>query len=469
MQVLATKLVAPRPPPAMVSRPRLCQLLSRSALRPLTLVSAPAGWGKTSLLSEWIDSGAYPGRIVVAGAGGGGWRPSTVLGRRDRRAPRSLGRTSRVWLVRSGATIDAFLTSLMNALDASPDPLVLVLDDLQDAASPELVADLDRLVEHAPPSLRLVVSTRVDPQLRLERLRLAGRVAEVRAADLALTRDEARSLCDGAGVELNDRELDLLLERTGGWPTGVRLAAVSLQGRQDPGAFVESFAGDDRGVSGYLVSEVLSRQPPETLDFLLRTCQVDRVSGALADELTGGSAGRATLEELAARHGLVTPLDTRGDWYQYPPLLREVLRLESTRRVPDALPHLHRRAARWFAERGEALDAIRHAVAGEAWDLVAEMVGQHWLPLARAREGVLSPRVRRTHPSARCRRGRRTRVGGGRVAASRPGTRALPMSSWRPRTSSPPRCRRQGVCASRPQRQRRLSIARGCGATWTPP
>jgi LuxR family maltose regulon positive regulatory protein len=380
MQVLATKLVAPRPPLAMVRRPRLCQLLSRSAARPLTLVSAPAGWGKTSLLSEWIDSGASGGRVVWLGleAADGDrqsfWSAVSAALRVARPDLAALPRPHR-------AGLDAFITSLMNALGARPDPLVLVIDDLQDAASPELVADLDRLAEHAPPSLRLVLSTRVDPPLRLERLRLAGRVAEIRAADLALTRDEARSLCEGARVELNERELDLLLERTGGWATGVRLAALSLEGSRNPGAFVESFAGDDRGVSDYLISEVLSRQPQERLDFLLRTCHVERISGQLADELTGGSAGRATLAELAARHGLVTALDTRGEWYQYPPLLREVLRLESVRRVPDVLPRLHRRAARWFADRGEALEAIRHAVAGEAWDLVADIVGQYWLPL----------------------------------------------------------------------------------------
>jgi LuxR family transcriptional regulator, maltose regulon positive regulatory protein len=373
----------------------LCDLLSRSALRPLTLVSAPAGWGKTSLLSEWIDSGKSPGRFVWLGleeADGDRqrfWGAVTAALRVARPDLAALPRPPR-------ARLDAYITSLMNALDAGPDPVVLVLDDLQDAASPELVADLDRLAEHTPPSLRLVLSTRVDPPLRLERLRLAGRLAEVRAADLVLTTDEARSLCEGAGVELSDRELDLLLERTGGWPTGVRLALLSLEGRPDPGAFVASFAGDDRGVSDYLVSEVLSRQPRETLDFLLRTCQVDRISGGLADELTGGSAGRATLAELAAHHGLVTALDTRGEWYCYPRLLREVLRLESSRRVPDVLPQLHRRAARWFADRTEALEAIRHAVAGEAWDLVADMIGEHWLPLvARGKASSLRDYVER--------------------------------------------------------------------------
>jgi LuxR family maltose regulon positive regulatory protein len=160
--------------------------------------------------------------------------------------------------------------------------------------------------------------------------------------------------------------------------------------------FVENFAGDDRGVSDYLISEVLWSQPAETLDFLLRTCQVDRVCGELADELTGGHGGGATLAELAAHRGLIDALDTRGDWYRYPPLLREVLRLESARRVPDLVPQLHRRAARWFAERGEPLEAIRHAVDGEAWDLAADLVGQHWLPLVvRGKGSVLRAYVER--------------------------------------------------------------------------
>jgi LuxR family transcriptional regulator, maltose regulon positive regulatory protein len=395
MQVPATKLVAPALPPAMVRRSRLRDLLDRSALRPLTLVSAPAGWGKTSLLSDWIESGTPPGRVAWLGLEPAdrdlqrfwtGVATALRLARPDLAAlplPKAPG-------------LDAFVTALINALDEHPDPVVLVLDDLHDAATGGLVADLELLAEQTPASLRLVVSTRVDPPLRLERLRLAGRLGEVRAADLALTMGEARSLCEEAGVELSDSLLERLLERTGGWPTGVRLAALSLQGEQDPAAFVNGFAGDDRNVSDYLISEVLSRQPPETLDFLLRTCHVDRVSAELADELTGGSAGRATLAELATRHGLVTALDTRGDWYSYPPLLREVLRLESARRIPEALPQLHRRAGRWFAEREEPIEAIGHAVAGEAWDLVADLVGQHWLPLvARGKGSALRDYVER--------------------------------------------------------------------------
>jgi LuxR family transcriptional regulator, maltose regulon positive regulatory protein len=395
MQVPATKLVAPALPPAMVRRSRLRDLLDRSALGPLTLVSAPAGWGKTSLLSEWIESGTPPGRVAWVGleaADRERQRFWTAVAAALRIARPDL--TERPRPNRTG--LDAFVTALINELDERPDPVVLALDDLHDAASPEVVADLELLAEHAPASLRVVVSTRVDPPLRLERLRLAGRLGEVRAADLALTKEEAHSLCEQAGVELSDGVLERLLERTGGWPTGVRLAALSLQGGQHPAAFVDGFAGDDRGVSDYLISEVLSRQPQETLDFLLRTCQVERVSGELADELTGGSAGRATLAELAAHHGLIIPLDTRGVWYRYPPLLREVLRLESARRIPDALPQLHRRAARWFAERGEPLEAIRHAVAGEAWDRVADLVGQHWLPLvARGKGSALRDYVER--------------------------------------------------------------------------
>jgi LuxR family transcriptional regulator, maltose regulon positive regulatory protein len=372
--------VAPRPLRGSVARPRLRDVLSRSALRPVTLLSAPAGWGKTSLLSEWIDSGSGPGHVA--------WLGLEAADGERQRFWRAVTAALHVALPELAplahppqAGLDSFITSLMNALDEGADPVVLVLDDFQEVASAELVADLDALAEHAPPSLRVVLSTRVDPPLRLERLRLARRVGEIRAADLALTKDEARSLCAEAGVELADRELDLLLERTEGWPAGVRLAALSLEGTADSAAFLESFAGDDRGVSDYLSSEVLARQPPERLEFLLRTCQVDQVTGELADVLTGDTSGRATLAELASHHGLVDPLDTRGDWYRYPPLLWQVLRLESARLIPAVLPQLHRRAAHWFGANGQPLDAIGHAVAGEAWDLAAELVGRHWLPL----------------------------------------------------------------------------------------
>ena len=327
------------------------------------------------------------------------------------------------------------------------------------------------MAEHAPLPLRLVVSTRVDPPLRLERLRLAGRLAEVRAADLALTTDEARALCEAAAVDLNDRELDLLLERTGGWATGVRLALISLEGSPDPGAFVERFAGNDRGVSDYLVTEVLSRQPPETLEFLLRTCQVDRVSGALADELTGGSAGRATLAELAARHGLVTPLDTHGEWYSYPPLLREVLRLESARRAPDSLT-LHRRAARWFADDGRPLDAIRHAVAAEAWDLAADLIGQHWLPLvARGHASSIRDYVQRIPRHVLGADAELALAAAGLLFESgdEPPGDALLATAYELSPSLP----RLGGCGLRPRRPRRPSTAHGCEGTctvrWRPP
>ena len=380
----------------MVPRPRLHDLLRRCASGPVTLVSAPAGWGKTALLSDWAGSSFPHGRVAwlsLEAADGNRqrfWGAATAALSGARPELGSLTRPRR-------GGLDAFVTTLMNGLGGLDGrPLVLVLDDFHEAATPELVADIETLAERAPSTLRLVISTRVDPPLRLERLRLAGRLGEVRAADLALTADESRALCAAAGVELRDSDVELLVQRTGGWPTGVRLAAVSLEGREDPGAFIQNFAGDDRGVSEYLTSEVLSRQTPERLDFLLRTCQVERVSGALADALTGGTDGRATLVELASRHGLVNRLDTSGDWYTYQPLLREVLRVQAAQRIPDALPSLHRRAARWFADRSQPLDGIRHAVAGEAWDVAAEVVGQHWLPLlARGRASALRAWVER--------------------------------------------------------------------------
>ena len=358
--------------------------------RPLTLVSAPAGWGKSVLLSDWVYSGEAPGAVAFVG-----------LGAED-------SDRTRFWTSARAALAGAhpalaglpfpaeargedLAAALINSLEDLADPAVLVLDDFHEASTPELLADLDALVNCAPASLRVVVSTRVDPALRLERLRLEGRLGELRSSELAFTRADARLLCGHSGVELDEDELDLLIETTEGWPVGVRLAAVALEGMPEPREFLDRFAGDDRSVSNYLVAEVLARQPPERLEYMLRTSIVDELSPGLADALNSRSDGRATLSLLATRMGLITPLDPRGEWYRYPRLLREVLRLELPRRTPSGTLELHRRAARWYAEHGERTDAIHHAVEGKDWDLAAEIIGEHWLPLLVSGEG---PRLR---------------------------------------------------------------------------
>jgi LuxR family maltose regulon positive regulatory protein len=381
-----TKFVVPRSPTAMVLRPRLAHLLQRSANDTLTLIVAPPGSGKTALLASWIKEGRPPGAVA--------WLP---LDRED-------NERRRFWtgvvaaLRRADPTLaslavpprglSGFLPAFVNALAKRRAPLILVLDDLHEVSEPAVIADLDVLLDRAPGSFRVVASTRSDPPLRLGRLRLAGRLTEVRADELAFTLDEAGALMRALGVALAREDLERLWRRTEGWAAGLRLAAVSLQGQPDPHDFVTGFAGDDRAVSDYLLTEVVAREPPESLGFLLRTSIVERVNGELADALTGSPGGDRQLDELMRRNGLVAALDAHGSWYRYHPLLADVLRIELARRMPDEVSELHRRAARWNDERGHALDALRHSVAAGDWGLASEIVGEHWLSLVMRGQGA---------------------------------------------------------------------------------
>ncbi len=276
-----------------------------------------------------------------------------------------------------GGAYEGFLATALNALSGLAAPLVLILDDLHVVRSPEVAADLDRLLDRPGVGVRLLVATRSDPPLRLERLRLGGRMTELRAADLAFTPSETSELLDS--LDLSDEDVEVLWQRTAGWVGGLRMAQASLEGQTDRHAFVTGFAGDDRAVSDYLLSEVVARQPPRTLDFLMRTCVVDRLNGDLADALTGRGDGEQMLRSLERAHGLATAIDGHGHWYRYQPLLVEVLRAESRRHLRDEQPELHRLAGRWHAARGSGLDAVRHAVDAGDWELAAEIIGQQWL------------------------------------------------------------------------------------------
>jgi LuxR family transcriptional regulator, maltose regulon positive regulatory protein len=344
--------------------------------RPFTLVSAPAGSGKTELLAQWIDAGGAPGPVA--------WVP---LDRDDTDPHRfwtdviaSLG------AAHSGLAglappprgeLRPFLTSVINTLSGVEESLVLVLDDLHLVASPGAIRGLEWVLENAPANLRLVAATRSDPLFRLQRLRVAERMSEVRAADLAFTREEAAEML--RGVDLPGEDLDRLWRRTEGWAAGLKLARLSLDGRAEPRAFVAGFAGGDSAVSDYLISEVVVRQPADTLLFMLRTSIAERVNGELAEALTGAASGSHTLRELARRDAFVSAVGQEGGWYRYHPLFADVLRAELRRRLPGEAPRLHRLAAAWHARHGTPLEAVRHAVEAGDWALAAEVVGEHWL------------------------------------------------------------------------------------------
>jgi LuxR family maltose regulon positive regulatory protein len=276
-------------------------------------------------------------------------------------------------------SIAAFRDRGLAVLNEVQEPLVLVLDDFHEVSASGGMADLDWLLEHGPPSLRLVLATRSDPTIRLQRLRTHGKILEIRAGDLAFTSEEAIELL--AGLHLPTDDVESLLERTAGWAAGLRLAALSLADHDDPHGFVTGFAGNDRAVSDYLITEVVSRQPAETLDFMLRTCLPARVNGDLAEVLTDRPGGQQTLRDLETRGAFVSRVDHVGEWYEYLPVFAEVLRAELARRLPDEVPRLHGVAGQWHADHGKPLDAVRHAVAASDWELAAEVIGEHWLVL----------------------------------------------------------------------------------------
>ena len=346
----------------------------------MTVVSAPAGSGKTVLLRSWISEAGLEGSAA--------WVP---VGREERDP-------QRFWLSVLGALRQTTAGSgLVRELTAAPDldgwavverllkdlaPLEdriwLVVDDVHHLGSAEALRQLELLLMRAPPPLRFVLATRHDLRLGLHRLRLEGELAEIRAGDLRFSLAEARELFAAAGVQLSDPELALLHERTEGWAAGLRLAALSLAGHPDPGRFAAEFSGSERTVAEYLLDEVLDRQPEDVRRLLLRTSVLERVSGPLADALAGGSGGERVLQELEVANAFVASLDAGRSWFRYHHLFADLLQLELRRTAPGEVTGLHGVAAQWFSEHGFAVEAIRHAQAARDWGLAARLLAGHW-------------------------------------------------------------------------------------------
>ena len=380
---MVTQFAVPSPPFGMIERPRLSERLRDGLAGPVTLVCAPAGSGKTALVAAgaqrcarpvaWVtleSTDDEPGRlweaVLTALHVAGAVPPDSALA-----ALAAPVRESR----------DTFMPLLVNALAELPEPVPLVLDDVHVLRSRECLAQLSFLLLHTPDPLRLVLTARSDPALPLHVLRVRGRLGEIRGADLAFTESETAELLSAHGLDLADDLVRALHVRTEGWSAGLRLAALSLQGREDPEAFVAEFAGDDRVVGDYLLAEVLDRQPAKLRAFLLRTSLVDRICGSLADALTGDRHGADTLATLERTNGFVIGVDGHREWFRYHRLFAKLLRTRAERELADELPGLHVRAARWYAESGAAVDALQHAVAARHWDLAVEVVAGHWFDL----------------------------------------------------------------------------------------
>ena len=363
----------------MVHRPRLTERLGRATRAKVTLVSAPPGFGKTTMLADWLDGLATGDLIAVwvsldpaDNESGAFW---FAVAEAFHRAVPTAGTTISMLEGPQLPPIDAVVTSLANELGSFGSDVVLVLDDFHVIDAGDVQDQVLFLLEHVPSSAHVVITTRADPTLPLARLRAQGQLVEIRAADLRFTRDEAAAYLNQAtGLDLEGSQVDALEERTEGWIAALQMAALSMQGRDDVDVFIAGFTGDDRFVVDFLAEEVLQRQPDEVRRFLLSTSVLDRLTGDLCDAVTGVVGGQAMLEVLDRRNLFVIPLDARREWYRYHHLFADVLRARVLREEPDLVNDLHRRASRWYEQRGQRLDAIGHAIAGEDFERAADMI-----------------------------------------------------------------------------------------------
>jgi len=358
----------------LIARPALVERLGGPAR--VTVVSAPAGSGKTVLLRSWL---AEAGRVAWVAAGREERDPQrfwlSVAG-----ALRAAGPGAGLVRVVSGAPgLDgwALVEKLLTDLAPLEEPLWLVIDDVHELG-PDALRQLELLVMRAPPGLRFVLAARHDVQLGLHRLRLEGELAEIRAGDLKFTLAEAGELLEVAGVELPGPAVAVLHERTEGWAAGLRLAALAAAGHPDPGLFAAEFSGSERTVAEYLLAEVLDRQPAAVRRLLLRTSILERVTGELADLLTGDEGAERVLQDLEAAGAFVASLDTGRSWFRYHQLFAGLLRLELRRAEPGAVAGLHAAAAGWLAGHGFTVEAVRHAQAAEDWSLAARLLADQW-------------------------------------------------------------------------------------------
>jgi LuxR family transcriptional regulator, maltose regulon positive regulatory protein len=364
----------------VVSRLGLFQRLTEAER--VVQVSAPAGSGKSVLLRSWSASSGLADRAAWVRVRGDSaaerfWI-SVVGALRDTSTGSALVRP-----LTAAPDLDgwAAVERLLEDLASLGDRIWLVIEDVHELRAAQALGQLELFIMRAPAAVRFVLITRHDLRLGLHRLRLAGELTEIRAADLRFSVAEARALLDAAGVPLSDSGLSALYDRTEGWAAGLRLAALSLAGHPDPEQFAAEFGGSERTVAEYLLAEVLDRQPEEARRLLLRTSILQRVNGELADLLTGGAGGERILQQLEEAGAFVVSLDARRSWFRYHQLFADLLQLELRGSDPARLPALHDAAAGWYAEHGYPLDAVRHAQDAQNWGLAARVLSDHWVGL----------------------------------------------------------------------------------------
>lgn len=391
LPLLATKLYVPPLQANVVRRPRLVERLNEGLHRALTLVSAPAGFGKTTLVSEWLAGSRH--RVAWLSLDEGDNDPAGFLAylvAALQTISRNIGNGVVGALESPGPPpVESILTALLNEITAIADDLILVLDDCHVLDAKPVSNALAFLVEHLPPQMRLVIATREDPQLPLARLRAQGQLTELRAADLRFDPAEAAAFLNTVmGLDLAAGDITALEARTEGWIVGLQLAAISMRGLHDAASFITSFTGSHRFVLDYLVEEVLHRQSENIQTFLLRTSILDRMCGPLCDAVVGPSSacGQETLEYLERANLFIVPLDNERRWYRYHHLFAELLRQRlhhgaSAGNAAGSVAEYHVRASRWYEDNGLEIEAFQHAAAGNDIERAERLIDGKGIPL----------------------------------------------------------------------------------------
>jgi len=387
--VIGTKLRAPSPRPEQVLRPRLLKMLDEGLEGKVTLISAPAGYGKTILLSQWLTSEAKDGSFAWVSLDEQDNHPIRLW----RHIVESLGQSvpggesgSAVLTalsVTGARVVDTVVPMLVNKLGEVPQKVTLVLDDYQFATDDGCLESMDFFVEHLPENVHLVLATRSDPPLHLGRLRARGELSEIRTQQLAFSEAEAAFLLnDTLHLKVAPDDLAVLLDRTEGWPAGIYLAVLSMKGKEDAHGFIRSFGGSNRYILDLLGEEVLAGLPEAEREFMLQTSVLKEMTGSLCDEVVRREGSGALLGELARSNLFVVALDEHGGWYRYHHLFSDLLLYEMKSSKPDLLPTLHGRASVWFEEEGLFEDAIRHAIAAADYERAGELISRHWFRYA---------------------------------------------------------------------------------------
>lgn len=401
--ILATKLYIPPLPPKVVLRPHLVERLNEGLDHKLTLISAPAGYGKTTLVSEWVatltpnPSPSGRGeevRVAWLSLDEGDSDPIRFLAylvaslqslalSGDEGIAANMGAGVLGMLQAPQLPpIESILTSLLNEIATFPYPFTLVLDDYHGIDSKSVDQAVTYLLEHLPRQMHLVITTREDPNLPLARLRASGQLTELRASDLRFTPAEAAEFFNQVmSLNLSAEDIAILETRTEGWIAGLQLAAISTRGREDVHGFIKAFAGDNRYIVDYLVEEVLQHQPEHVRSFLLQTSILDWLSGPLCDAVSNQEESHLLLEDLERGNLFVCSLDDKRHWFRYHHLFRDVLRIHLMAEQPDRVPNLHRRASEWYEHNGLEIEAFQHAAAANDIDCAESLIEGAGMPL----------------------------------------------------------------------------------------